>query len=94
MDDYHGYTYTFGKGKAFDGCAPITQADYDRAVKAFSADHPEAREWLDGNVAMMFRADLKRIAPDGRAQTVYMGGENFIFSGRDAKVKGRKGTTD
>jgi len=87
VDEYNGYTYTFGKGKAFAGCAPITQADYERAVKVFSKDHPEAAEWLDGNVAMMFRADLKRTAPDGSVQTVYMGGENFIFSGRDAKVK-------
>lgn len=87
VDEYCGYTYKFGPGRAFNACAPITQADYDRALRVYSKDHPEAAEWLDGNVGMMFRADLKRIAPDGSVQTVYMGGENFIFSGRDGKVK-------
>lgn len=87
VDEYNGTTYTFGKGKAFDGCAPITQTDYDRALRVYSKDHPEAAEWLDGKVDMMFRADLKKTAPDGSVQTVYMGGEDFIFSGRDAKVK-------
>jgi hypothetical protein len=87
VDEYNGYTYTFGNGKAFDGCSPITQVDYERAVKAFSEDHPEATEWFAGKIDTMFRADLTRTAPDGSVQTVYMGGENFIFSGRDAKTK-------
>ncbi len=88
VDEYNGYTYTFGNAKAFDGCAAITQADYDRAVAAYSRDFPEAATWMDGKVEGLFRADLKRTAPDGTVETAYMGGENFIFTGRDAKTKG------
>jgi hypothetical protein len=84
---HNGYTYTMGNGKAFDGCSPITPADYERALTAFGKDHPQASTWMDGNVENMFRADLKKTAPDGTTQTVYIGGENFIFSGRDAKTK-------
>jgi hypothetical protein len=91
---YKGCTYTMGNGKAFDGCSPITQADYDRALSVHSKDHPHAAKWLDGNVAGMFRADLKKTVPDGTVQTVYIGGENFIFSGRDAKTKAWSITLD
>jgi len=86
VDEYNGSTYKFGEGEAFKGCAPITRADYERALGVHAKTQPEAKKWLDGNIRRMFRADLKKIASDGSVQTVYMGGENFIFSGRDLKV--------
>ncbi|MBN1670199.1 MAG: hypothetical protein JXR37_04160 [Kiritimatiellae bacterium] len=86
-DAYKGCTYAMGEGEAWKGCTAITRADYERALGVYSNDYPGAARWLGGNVAMMFRADLKKTAPDGTVQTVYMGGENFIFSGRDIKIK-------
>ncbi len=87
VDDYKGYTYRLGPGKAFDACEKITGEVYEKAVKNYSGKHPEAATWLDGNVDMMFRADLKKISPDATVEKTYIGGEHFIFSGRDGKVK-------
>ncbi len=86
MAKHKSYTYKFGEGIAFMGATRITNDDYERALTKHVKNHPEAKAWLTGKMNMMFRADLKKIAPDGKVQTVYMGGENFIFSGRDAKV--------
>jgi len=88
VDAYNGYTYTVGKGEAYQGATPITRADLERAVRIYSNNYPKAARWRERDVATLFRADLKKTAPDGTVQTVYMGGENFIFSGRDAKTRG------
>lgn len=88
VDKFNGYTYIFGNAKAFDGAEPITKDVYDRALAAYASDFPEAATWMDGKWDNLFRADLKRTAPDGTVETVYIGGETFIFSGRDAKTKG------
>lgn len=86
MDDYKGYTYKLGNGEAFGGGVPVSQEAYETALKLHGKNHSEAKKWLGGEVELMFRADLKKIAPDGSIQTVFMGGPNFIFSGQDAKV--------
>ena len=87
MVDYKGYTYKLGDGEAFGGCVPVSQKVYETALKLYGKEHPEVKKWLGGKVELMFRADLKKIAPDGSVETVYIGGPQFIFSGQDAKIK-------
>jgi hypothetical protein len=86
--EHRGYTYTMGPGRSFDGASPITRDDYERAVAAYSEAYPEARTWMDGEWEGLFRAELTRTAPDGSVESVYLGGEHFIFSGRDEKTRG------
>ena len=87
MAEHKGVTYKFGEGKSYAGVEPITRDIYEKALAHYGDKHPEAGKWLDGNISKMRRANLQRIAPDGSVKTVYIGGEHFLFSANDAKVR-------
>jgi hypothetical protein len=87
MAAHKGYTYKFGEGKSYAGCETITQEFYEKVLARDAGKNPDAPMWLNGNVSVMRRANLQKIAPDGTVETVYIGGESFIFSAQDAKVR-------
>jgi len=83
-----GITYTLGAGKAFDGVEPITPDEFQARLVTIVIGYPEAETWRDPAFTNLYRVKIRKTMPDGTEETSYLAGEDFIFDGSDAKVKG------
>lgn len=82
---HDGYTYTCGRGVAYDACEVVPQADFAAAVATLSSRYPEAESWRDPDYPHLRRARINKTATDGSVESVILEGDHFIFDGADEK---------
>ena len=86
--DHGGFTYTLGAGKSYMGVEPVSREDFEKAVKELSAEHPDAKTWREADAPHLYRVKIIKTDADGNEQTSHLEGENFVFDGSDAKLRG------
>jgi len=85
---YKGVTYTLGAAKSFGAVEPVSPAEFSKRVEAIAATYPEARTWRAPDFPHLYRVKIVKTMPEGTEAASYLGGEDFIFDGTDAKVRG------
>jgi hypothetical protein len=83
-----GFTYTLGEGKSFAGVEAATPAVVEKAIQAWAANHPAAKQWRAPDAPNLCRVKIIKADAAGQEQVAYLEGEQFVFDGSDAKVKG------
>lgn len=87
-------TYTLGSGEAFNAVEAVKPEAVVKAIEALAPDYPEARTWRKPDAPNLYRVKIIKADAQGAETTTYLEGENFIFDGVDAKVRGWSVATD
>lgn len=83
-----GVTYKVGSGIAWQGGEQVSKDDYEKIVGKLDGKYPQAKGWRSSDFPRLYRIPITKINPDGTQQKVYLGGEDFVIDGSDAKMLG------
>lgn len=86
--DRDGILYKVGTGIAWEGVERISPEDYRQVVSRRAKDHPSATKWRPDTFEHLYRVPISKTTPDGKTETIYLEGEDFVLDGHDAKVRG------
>lgn len=86
--EHDGIIYSLGHGLSPNPAEPISQEDFAKAVASLSKDYPQAAEWRKPDAPNLYRLKINKIYPDGKTESTYLVGEDFVFDGTDGKIRG------
>lgn len=86
--EHKGTIFKVGEGVAWKGLEKISPEDFEAVVARVSADTPEALTWRASDDPHLYRVPITKIDPDGKEQTVYLEGEDFVIGTDDGKYRG------
>ena len=86
--EYKGFTYTLGEGKGYRGVKKVSSKELIQSQQEFGVNFPAAKTWRKRRARNISRVTITKANARGKAQTVNLGGDNFIFDGSDPKIKG------
>ena len=88
MTERNGTIYKVGTGEAWRGVGKISPADFEAVVARVAERYPEAKDWRSPDDPHLYRVPITKIDPDGKEQTIYLEGEDFIIGTADQKYWG------
>jgi hypothetical protein len=86
--EHNGTIYQVGEGVAWKGVEKISPEDFAAVVARVSADTPEALTWRTSADPHLYRVPITKIDPQGKEQTEYLEGKDFVIGTADAKYRG------
>ncbi len=86
--EFDGVTYIVGEGVGWRAIEPVDADAFEEILSRLEVDYPDVREWRPIDFPNLYRVTLTRVAQDGSEETVYLGGEDFVLDGTDAKLRG------
>lgn len=86
--EHSGTIYRVGEGVAWKGMERISPEDFEAVVTRVSADAPEARKWRTSDDPHLYRVPITKTDPEGKEQTAYLEGEDFVIGTADGKYRG------
>ena len=86
--EHNGIIYSLGEGISPNVAEPVSQEDFLKAVASLAKDYPQAAEWRKPDAPNLFRLKINKRFPDGRTESAFLVGEDFVFDGTDGKIRG------
>jgi len=83
-----GVTYKVGSGIAWQGGEQVSKDDYEKIIGKLTGKYPQAKDWRPSDFPNLYRIPITKINPDGTQQKAYLGGDDFVLDGSDAKMLG------
>ena len=86
--EHLGVTYALGSGISPHVAEPITEEDFQKAVQSLAAEYPQAATWRKPDAPNLYRLKISKTYADGRTESTYLVGDDFVFDGTDGKIRG------